>query len=121
MASYGEVPSYLVFFSRDPVDDELARAIVGRVRATVRARTWTDATPGWFDEPDAETPEERTCGAYLRTDDLATDDAAAVLRAARTLSAELELAVEVQYNERPLGYFAPGGVADGAALCTLMR
>ena len=110
-----------MFFSRDPVDDELAAEIARRVRRLGRERAWSGAAPGWFDEPDADTPEERTCGAYLRTDDLAGGDAAAVLEAGRVLSAELELAVEVQFAERKLGYFAPGGIADGAALATLMR
>src|SRR4051812_29033083 len=113
------MPSYLVFFSRDPVDDALAGEIASRVRALAGARAWASAAPGWFDEPDAASPEQRTSGGYLKVDDLAGDDAAALLGAARALSAELEVTVEVQFNERPLGRFAPGGIADGP-LATLV-
>ena len=111
---------FLVFFSRDPVDDALAAEITARVRRLAGARAWSCPPPGWFDDPDCATPEERTCGAYLKVDDLAGADAAALLEAARALSAELEVRVEVQYAERPLGQFAPGGVPDGA-LATLVR
>ena len=108
------MPSYLVFFSRDPVDDDLAAEIVSRVRSLAGARVWSCPAPGWFDEPDAATEADRTCGGYLKVDDLAGDDAAALLSAARSLSAELEVSVAVEFNERSLGSFAPGGVPDGA-------
>ena len=111
--------SYLVFFSRDPVDDGLAGEIVGRVRALAGSRAWPCPPPGWFDDPDAATAAERTCGGYLRIDDLAGDEAAALLAAARALSAELELVVAVEFNERPLGQFS-AGAADGA-LAALVR
>lgn len=114
------MPSYLVFFSRDPVDDELAGEIVTRVRSLAGARVWGCPAPGWFDEPDAEAEEARTCGGYLKVDDLAGDDAAALLAAARSLSAELEVTVAVEFGERPLGTFAPGGVPS-AALEALLR
>jgi hypothetical protein len=113
------VPSYLVFFPSDPVDDEIAAEIVTRVRALAGSRAWSCPPPGWFDDPDAESAAERTCGGYLRVDDLAGEDAAAVLAAARALSAELELVVAVEFNERPLGQFAAG--APGGALATLVR
>jgi hypothetical protein len=105
---------FLVFFSRDPVDDRLAEAIVGRVRSLAGVRVWGCPAPGWFDDPDAETTAERTCGGYVRVDDLAGPDAAAVLATARQLSDELEVTVEVQYAERRLGRFAPGAAPDGA-------
>jgi len=111
---------FLVFFSKDPVDDALAGEITSRVRALAKARAWSSPPPGWFDDPDCATAEERTCGAYLKVDDLAGADAAALLATARSLSAELEVRVEVQYAERPLGQFAPGGVPDGA-LVALVR
>ena len=100
-------PPYLVFFSRDPVDDELAEGIVTAVRSIAGARVWGCPAPGWFDDPDAE-PAERTCGGYVRVDDLASPDATAVLEAARKLSAELEVVLEVQWRERPLGELAAG-------------
>ena len=112
--------SYLVFYSRDPVDDELAGELVGRVRSLAGARVWSCPAPGWFDEPDAEDAAARTCGGYLKVDDLAGDDAAALLHAARDLAREVEVAVAVEFNERPIGTFAPGGIADGA-LETLIR
>src|SRR5688500_13988738 len=114
------MPSYLVFYSRDAVDDELAREIVERVRSLAGGRVWGCPAPGWFDEPDAEVATERTCGAYLKVDDLAGDDAVALLAAARTLSAELEVSVAVEFNERPLGTFEPGGVPS-PALEALLR
>jgi hypothetical protein len=111
-------PPYLVFFSRDPVDDELAEAISRVVRALANERAWPGAAPGWFDEPDADAPEQRTAGGYARVEDLASDDAAAVLRAARRLSVELEIVVEVQWRERKLGELR-AGEPDGA-LVTLL-
>ena len=108
---------YLVFFSRDPVDDDLADAIVASVRATASGRAWAGPAPGWFDDPDAP-DAERTTGGYLRVEDLAGDDAAALLAAARRLSAELEIVVEVQWRERVLGQIAAG--APRGALQTLL-
>ena len=108
------MPSYLVFYSRDAVDDDLAGEITARVRSLAGARVWGCPAPGWFDEPDATTADERTCGGYLKVEDLGGDDAAALLASARTLSAELEVSVAVEFNERPLGTFAPGGVPAGA-------
>ena len=110
-------PPYLVFFSRDPVDDELADAIVASVRAAVAARTWAGRAPGWFDDPDAP-DAERTTGGYVHVEDLAGEDAAALLGAARRLSAELEIVVEVQFRERVLGAITAG--APGGALAALL-
>ena len=110
-------PPYLVFFSRDPVDDELAQAIVAAVRALAARRAWAGAAPGWVDDPDAP-DAERTCGGYVRVDDLAGGDAAALLSGAQRLSAELEIVVEVQWRERPLGEIASG--APRGALATLL-
>ena len=114
------MPSYLVFYARDAVDDALAEEIVTRVRSLAGGRVWSCPAPGWFDEPDAEVAAERTCGGYLKVDDLAGDDAAALLGAARSLSAELEVGVAVEFNERPLGTFEPGGVPT-PALDALLR
>lgn len=110
-------PPYLVFFSRDPVDDELAEAIVTAIRALAGTRAWGCPAPGWFDDPDAP-PLERTTGGYARVDDLACDDATALLAGVRRLSAELELIVEVQWRERPLGEIAAG--APRGAVATLL-
>ena len=111
-------PPYLVFFSRDPVDDELAEAISSAVRMLASGRAWPGAAPGWFDEPDAEHPGERTAGGYALVEDLASDEAVAVLDAARRLSAELEIVVEVQWRERSLGAIRAGEPAG--ALVTLL-
>ena len=110
-------PPYLVFFSRDPVDDMLADAIARTVRSLAGARVWGCPAPGWFDDPDAPA-DERTCGGYLRVEDLAGDDAAALLAGARRLSAELEIVVEVQWRERSLGEIASG--LPRGALATLI-
>ena len=107
-----------MFFSRDPVDDDLAEAISRAVRVLASERAWPGAAPGWFDEPDADEPGQRTAGGYARVEDLASDDAAAVLRAARRLSVELEIVVEVQWRERKLGELR-AGEPDGA-LVTLL-
>ena len=108
---------YLVFFSRDPVDDELAEAIVRSIRALGTTRAWGCPAPGWFDDPDAAA-HERTTGGYARVDDLAGPDAEAVLAAARRLSAELEIVLEVQWCERALGEIAAG--APRGALARLL-
>jgi hypothetical protein len=100
-------PPFLVFFSRDPVDDEVAEAIVTAVRALAGRRAWGCPAPGWFDDPDAP-PAQRTCGGYVRVEDLAGDDAAALLDGVRRLSAELEIVVELQWRERPLSEIAAG-------------
>ena len=109
-------PPYLVFFSRDAVDDEVAAAIVGAVRALASSRAWPHAEPGWFDDPEPPEAEPRTTGGYLRVDDLASDEAASLLRAARRLSAELEIVLEVQWRERTLGELRSG--AAGGALAS---
>ena len=111
-------PPYLVFFSRDPVDDMLADEIARTVRSLAGARAWSCPAPGWFDDPDAP-PDQRTCGGYVRVDDLAGGDAAEVLAAAKRLSAQLEIVVEVQWRERPLGEIASG--APRGALESLLR
>ena len=110
-------PPYLVFFSRDPVDDELAEAIVTAIRSLAGTRAWGCPAPGWFDDPDAPS-HERTTGGYARVDDLASDDATALLAGVRRLSAELELIVEVQWRERPLGEIAAG--TPRGAVATLL-
>ncbi len=110
-------PPYLEFFSRDPVDDLVAEQIARTVRSLAGARAWGCPAPGWFDDPDAPAAE-RTCGGYVRVDDLAGGEAAAVLAAARRLSAELEIVVEVQWRERPLGEIAAG--APRGALASLL-
>jgi hypothetical protein len=63
-------------------------------------------------------PAERTTGCYVRVDDLASAEAVALLRAARRLSAELEIVLEVQWRERPLGRIRAG--EPGGALATLL-
>ena len=107
-------PPYLVFFSRDPVDEQLAGAIVGGIRALGAMRAWGCPAPGWFDDPDAEA-HERTTGGYLRVEDLGSEDAGALLAAVRRLSAQLEIVVEVQWRERTLGEIAAGSARGPVA------
>jgi hypothetical protein len=111
-------PPVLVFFVRDAVDDALAEAVVARVRALAGERSWDGAAPGWFDDPDAPGAHVRTTGGYLRVEDLAGDEATAFLGAARAVSAEQDVVIEVQFRERALGRFA-GGEPSGA-LVTLL-
>jgi hypothetical protein len=92
--------AYLVFFARDPVDDALAGAIVERVRACPGA--------GWFDDPGAATPAERTTGGYVQVGDPGEPPGQALLETARTVSAEHAILVEVQWREATLGVLEAG-------------
>ena len=93
-------PSYLVFFARDPVDDDLADAILERVRGCSAA--------GWFDDPGADSPDERTTGGYVRCENVDEGHAQELLDVARTVSAEHGVQVEVQFREEPLGVLERG-------------
>lgn len=92
--------AYLVFFARDPVDDEVAGAIVERVRACPGA--------GWFDDPGAATPAERTTGGYVKVSGLDEPDGVGLLDVARGVSADLAVKVEVQWREEVLGHLEAG-------------
>jgi hypothetical protein len=92
--------SYLVFFARDPVDDRLAGAIVERVRACPGA--------GWFDDPAAASPAERTTGGYVRASAIDEPVAAGLLDVARSVSADHAIVVEVQWREAVLGVLEAG-------------
>ena len=92
--------SYLVVFARDPVDDALADAILARVRAVGDA--------GWFDDPGADTPAERTTGGYVRTDDPEAPHALALVDVACVLSAEHGCTFEVQFQEVAIAHVADG-------------
>jgi hypothetical protein len=94
------VDAYLVFFARDPVDDALAGAIVDRVRACPGA--------GWFDDPGAATPAERTTGGYVRVADPEEPRGRTLLDAARAVSSEHAILVEVQWREEILGVLEAG-------------
>jgi nucleotide-binding universal stress UspA family protein len=91
---------YLVFFSRDPVDDALAEAIISRVR--------TVAGAGWFDDPAAASEAERTTGGYVRTADPEGPRATALLDAAREVSETHGIAVEIQWREAIVGWIERG-------------
>ena len=93
-------PSYLVFFARDPVDDDLADAILARVRGCSGA--------GWFDDPGAESAAERTTGGYVRCGDVEDAAARELLDVARAVSADHAILVEVQFREEPLGVLERG-------------
>jgi hypothetical protein len=93
-------PSYLVFFARDPVDDALAGAILDRVRGCPGA--------GWFDDPGAATPAERTTGGYVRVDDPEEPAGRGLLDVARALSSDHAMLVEVQWREEIIGVLDAG-------------
>ena len=95
-------PDVLVFYVRDPVDDALADAVTGRVRALAGA--------GWFDDPGAATPAERTTGGYVRCADPDGPAARALLAVAEAVSADHAVTVEVQWREVPIAHIA-GGVS----------
>ena len=96
--------AYLVFFVRDPVDDALADAVVGRLRAVSGA--------GWFDDPGADSGAERTTGGYVRAAP-SEPTGAALLDAARDLSASHGVAVEVQWREEAVGQLVGGRWVSG--------
>lgn len=99
--------SYLVVFSRDPVDDALADAILARVR--------TVGDAGWFDDPGADTPAERTTGGYVRTDDPEAPHAVALVDAACALSVEHGCTFEVQFREVAIAHVAEGERRDATS------
>ena len=99
-------PAYLVFFVRDPVDDALAEAVTGRVQAVPGA--------GWFDDPGAATQDERTTGGYVRCTGPEEPVAEALLDAARAVSADLTVEVEVQWREEPVARIVGGVTARPA-------
>jgi hypothetical protein len=118
------VPDYLVFFVVDPVDDALASEVQVRVRAMAGARAWRDSPPGFFDDPAPAAESPRTTGGYLRVETGAADgdDARAFCAAVQAFSAELELALELQWREVVLGRVRAGVPDDGledelAAVC----
>jgi hypothetical protein len=90
----------LVFFVAGPVDDDLAAAVRKRVRAT--------AGVGWFDDPDAPTPAERTAGGYVRVDAPEDELGKALLLAATDVSALHGVVVEVQWREEIVGHIDAG-------------
>lgn len=92
--------AYLVFFVAGPVDDDLAEAVVARVRTCPGA--------GWFDDADAASPGERTTGGYVRVSDPETPDGRGLLDIARRLSGDHALLVEVQWREAVIGHLDRG-------------
>jgi hypothetical protein len=94
------VTDYLVFFVAGPVDDDLAAAIRKRLRATAGA--------GWFDDPDAATPAERTAGGYVRVGAPEDELGKALLQAASDVSALHGVVVEVQWREQIVGHIDAG-------------
>jgi hypothetical protein len=95
-----EPVGYLVFFARDPVDDALADEILARVRARPGV--------GWFDDPGAESPAERTTGGYMRVGDPDEPAGRALVETARAVSSELGLTVELQWREEAIGHCERG-------------
>ena len=100
---------HLVFFVAEPVDDALAEAVLARVRALAGSRGWTAGEqPGWFDDPGAATPAERTTGGYVRTDDPDAPHAVALVDVACALSRAHGCTFEVQFREVPILHVAAG-------------
>jgi hypothetical protein len=98
------VSAYLVLFVAGPVDDDLAAAVRKRVRATAGA--------GWFDDPDAATPAERTAGGYVRVGAPEEELGQALLRAASDVSSLHGVVVEVQWREEIFGHIDAGTWSD---------
>ena len=84
-----------MFFVRDPVDDDVADAVIARLRGVDGA--------GWFDDPDGE---PRTTGGYVRCADPAEGEA--LLDAARAVSRDHEVTVEVQWREASIAHISGG-------------
>ena len=91
---------YLVFFAADAVDDALADAIRDRVRAVPGA--------GWFDDPAADSAAERTTGGYVKVGEPEEPLGQDLLAAARDVSAEHGVRIEVQWREEVVGHFEAG-------------
>ena len=87
---------YLVLFVADAADDGHADAL----RAA--AREVPDA--GFFDDPAGG--DQRTVGAYLRTEELA--DGAVLVAAVARVSFALAARFEVQFREQVLGHLVDG-------------
>jgi hypothetical protein len=99
--------AYLVLFVADPADDGHADALREAARGVPQA--------GFFDDPSGG--DERTVGAYLRTDRLAAGRA--LLQAAAAVSLALAARIEVQFREQVVGHFVDG-IPD-AALTRALR
>ena len=89
-----------MFFVRDPVDDALAEAVVGRLRGVAGA--------GWFDDPG----DERTTGGYVRAAP-SSPGGLALLEVAREVSESHGVAVEVQWREEIVGLVRAGRWESG--------
>ena len=70
------------------------------VRATAGA--------GWFDDPDAATPAERTAGGYVRVGAPDEELGQALLQAASDVSSLHGVVVEVQWREEIVGHIDAG-------------
>jgi hypothetical protein len=88
--------AYLVLFVADPADDGHADALRSAARAVPDA--------GFFDDPAGG--EQRTVGAYLKTDDLA--EGLALVAAVAAVSRGLAARIEVQHAEEILGHLIDG-------------
>jgi len=95
--------SYLVLFVADAAHDGHAEAL----RAA--ARNVPDA--GFFDDPSGG--DERTVGAYVRTETLT--GGAPLLRAVAAVSARLDTRFEVQFREQKVGHLVSGTPDDDLA------
>jgi len=88
--------AYLVLFVADPADDGHADALRSAARAVPDA--------GFFDDPAGG--EQRTVGAYLKTDDLA--EGLGLVAAVAAVSHALAARIEVQHAEEVLGHLVDG-------------
>jgi hypothetical protein len=89
---------YLVLFVADAADDGHADALRAAARKVPQA--------GFFDDPAGG--EQRTVGAYLRTEELREGLAPALLAAVAEVSFALAARIEVQYREEVLGHLVDG-------------
>ena len=72
---------------------------------TALARSWPSAHVGFFDDPAAD-PGARTTGGYLRP--AVPAEIEALWGLARSVSADLQLVVELQWREAVLGHVRAG-------------
>ncbi|HEU4974250.1 MAG TPA: hypothetical protein VFT50_04130 [Baekduia sp.] len=88
--------AHLVLFVADAAGDEHADALRDAARSVPGA--------GFFDDPGGG--DQRTVGAYLRTDDLRAG--VPLVAAVARVSAELQVRIEVQFREQILGWIRAG-------------
>ena len=101
-----------MFFVADPAGDAHADCVREYVQAAAGARAWAGRPPGYFD--DDATVSERTTGGFLPVEGApAVADVGAFYEVAIAVSAQLEVAVELQWRESILGHIRCGEPDEG--------